>query len=274
VSGFDHVLGITVVDYHTPDDLQGFIESLLDSGPQPPYALCISVVDGTELEALKASELAELTSNQGLVSSTTVHSTNVGYARACNDGADWLSLIDSIDTYAFFNSDTRITPGVLKSCVELLHSDDTYGVCGPRQVDDNGRITHAGIFGTLDKPSHRGWHQPAGQKFQDVRDDAVTVSGSAYFIKRTLWDELHHCPIYKSIDPDSFGAFLQTPLYFEETWCSYHAQAHQKKVVYNGEATMIHRWHKSIAIHGDHRWFWESKSLFVDACDKHGIAHD
>jgi GT2 family glycosyltransferase len=269
-----HALGIVVVDYHTTEELRLFVQSLLDSAPQLPYALVIESVQATDDEALLAGELATLVSDFALSAANTVHSDNVGYARACNDGAHLLSLYDEFDTYAFFNSDTRIREGVLESCVELLWKDPSYGVLGPRQVDENENITSAGIFGTLSKPEMRYWHRPASQLGMDIRDDAVSVSGSAYFVKKHVFDELTQCPIYQESDPDSPGAFLQTPLYYEETYFSYHAQAHDYKVVYNGEATMVHRWHKSISKHGDNHWFSVSKEMFVAACDHHGIDHD
>lgn len=269
------VLGIVVTDYHTPGELASFVDSLCVSAPQLPFAICIELVEGTAPETVWADDLAETLSDVALLAGVTFHSRNVGYNLATNDGVNWLSLVDGIDMYAIFNSDCRIKPGVLESCVELLNSDDSYGICGPRQVDDRGRLTHGGIFGTLEKPQLRGWQSYANQAYQDVRDDAVSVSGSAYFIKRSVWEELASCPIYNGVDPSAHGAFLQCQHYYGETFASYHASAHGYKCVYNGAATMIHGWHKSSPIGGIGEQNLKSdQAFFRKACDAHGIPHD
>jgi GT2 family glycosyltransferase len=198
---------------------------------------------------------------------------NVGYARACNDGALWSALDPEVDTYVFFNADTELRPGVLESCLELLWSRDDYAVVGPRQVNRRGQITHAGIFGPHKGPQLRGWLTREG--FEDVRDDLYSVSGSMYFIKRDVWDELAACPEYRQIDPDSEGAFLTTFLYHEETWCSVHALAHGYKIAYNGSVTAIHNWHGAIGqLESEGTFFKDSKARFVEACQAHGIEHN
>src|SRR6202035_190672 len=111
---------------------------------------------------MRAAELAELHSTQAELAGVTHHLTNCGYARACNDAANWhitatgeyLGTGMTARTLAFFNADTRIRPGVLEKCVDLLESDPTYAIVGPRQVDDENKITHSGIYGTLEAPKH------------------------------------------------------------------------------------------------------------------------
>jgi GT2 family glycosyltransferase len=137
-------------------------------------------------------------------------------------------------------------------------------------------ITHAGIFGTNDKPALRGWKRPDDGQFDEIRDDALSVSGSAYFIKRLCWDELTNCSKYRKIAPDAVGAFLPTPHYYEETFCSYHAREHGWKVVYDGETSMVHKWHKASPVGGvaEKKHMPESRKMFRAACDMHGITHD
>jgi GT2 family glycosyltransferase len=203
---------------------------------------------------------------------------NIGYAKACNSAASAVERYHiPRKTIAFFNADTRLKPGVLDQCHWLLHQNPDWGVIGPKQVNDEGLITHAGIFGTNTKPELRGWKKKDVGQFNEIRDDAVSVSGSAYFVKRTCWDEMTECPIYKEIAPDALGAFLPTRHYYEESFASYHARAHGWKVVYCGVgADMIHRWHKASPVGGvaEKVYMPESRKMFREACDKHGIDHD
>jgi GT2 family glycosyltransferase len=195
---------------------------------------------------------------------------NVGYARACNAAA----AKSSSDHLALFNADCKVTLGALEDCCQALDDHPDWGVVGPRQIDDYGRLTHAGIFGMPTKPQHRAWLHPDSPLYADVQE-AVTVSGAAYFVRRSVWDELTDCPIYRSVAPDAEGAFLPTPHFFEETWCSYHARTHGYKVFYLGTVMLIHRWHKASPVGGwAEQQFPVSQQIFRRACDAHGIEHD
>jgi GT2 family glycosyltransferase len=228
-------------------------------------------VEATDEEVEHAKRLGATLFDSWAVS---VHRGNVGYARACNEAAERLGD-QAMDTYAFFNADTRITSGALKICDDVLWSDESYAVVGPRQIGDNGEITHAGVFGALDHPRHRGWREPAGDKYTDIRDDCVTVSGAAYFVKQHVWWDMADCPLYQESDPGSLGAFLQTPHYFEETFLSYHSICHGYKVVFVGSATILHRWHKASPVGGwAEQQFPISQAIFREACSHHGIPHD
>lgn len=269
-------IGIVVVSYHANEDLTNFCWSLVKADPQIPFSVNIQLVEVTPEELEVAEGLVDMLAEKATFAGITTHVDNCGYARACNDGAHWTNLIVDADTYAFFNADTEIRPGVLEHCVQTLWSDDSYAVVGPRQVTSAGNLTAAGIFGTEAHPQHRGWFEPSHDgRYQDIRPDCVTVSGAAYFIKAPVWNELRDCTLYQTADPDSYGAFLQTPHYFEETWCSYHARAHGYKVVYDGAVTMVHEWMGSTP---GHHWgaqkFEESRPIFRAACDIHGIEHD
>ncbi len=75
--------------------------------------------------------------------------------------------------------------------------------------------------------------------------------------------------------PDATGAFLPTPHYYEETWCSYFARHLGYNVVYDGSVSIGHSWHKSSAVGGEaDSKFKESQSIFRKACDYMGIERD
>lgn len=260
LTGIDAV----VVNYRTPADLERFCASF----PTDASAglVIVNVCPGPD-------DLAVARRWQGRLGASLVSfADNVGYARAVNRAA----TLGRREVLAIFNADIVLTPGALHACHRALMDQPGWGVLGPRQVDDRGRFTHAGIFGTGDAPKHRGWHEADRGQYRDVVP-AVTVSGAAYFIRRDTWDELTRCPTYRN-HIDAEGAFLPTVFYFEETFCSYHAAAHGWEVVYFGEATVTHTWHAAVRATASEDWAarqWvESRAMFRAACDAHGIARD
>lgn len=256
-------IDVAVVDYRTPHDLDGFLASLPDSRGGDLYTLHVGIVDPEDLGPYR-SAIQFVEDHPDASGRWWWH--NIGYGGAANA----LAAAGDREVIAIFNADVRVEGLRLFDCYQALVDHDDWGILGPRQVDERGRIIHAGIFGTNTAPTMRGWMSHAHESYEDIRDDAVSVMGSAYFIKRKLWDELKLC------DGDT-GAFLTTPLYYEETWCSYHARAHGAKVVYYGRSTMVHKWHQSINQRG-HAWsvnrLKESREIFREVCAGHGIECD
>jgi GT2 family glycosyltransferase len=255
-------IDIVVVNYHSPNDLDEFIESLERFPVQADASLTIMEVD-TE------PYVHDFVWN-GKPGRTVGVEGNIGYARACNQGA----ALGQRDIIALFNADVVLSKGAIDLCHDAFQKHPDWAILGPCQVDNGNRIRHAGIFGTLDAPVHRGWNENNHGQYHDVRD-AVTVSGSAYFIRRSVWDELTSCPLYRDVAPDADGAFLPTSHYYEETWCSYHAHAHSHKVLYYGYVTIVHKWHRASLVGG---WAEQqmpaSREYFRKACDYHAIPHD
>lgn len=248
---------IIVVNYQTPEDLQGFLDSL---NVQIEHDIWIGNVSPTSTDSGVMYDYAARHGN--------VHpyewEENVGYAKAVNEMAQH----GNREVLAIFNADVRVSPMGIEQCHDALMASDLWGVLGPHQVDETGRVTHAGIFGTNTEPKFRAWRSHSSDGLDDVQE-AVTVMGSAYFVWRTLWEDLARCD-------GCNGAFLPTPLYYEETWCSYHARAHGYKVMYYGPVKMTHRYHQAIS--KNEAWANEqrkiSQQMFRDACANHGIECD
>lgn len=262
------LLNSVVVNYRTPGDLRVFG----DSWKHDSFGDLVVMNVDPQSEDMRVG--AQLDREHSDITMVAVNE-NIGYARACNTGATF----GDGDVIAFFNADVVLLPGALQECYEALTSHEDWGVLGPRQIDDQGRVTHAGIIGTNSNLKHRAWHQRVKPgEFEDILDDVPTVSGAAYFIKRQLWDELTECPLYRDIAPLATGAFLPTPFYFEETASSYHARAHGWKCVFFGKATIIHKWHGAVKQNNmetqSSRWFLESQAMFRRFCDHHSIEHD
>lgn len=251
-------IDVVVINYHTDVLLQDFIHSFKDHAQ---VGCTLTVVD-VEVDQDSAS-LAD--DEWGLSWLTTRE--NVGYARACNLGASH----GTNDVILLANADTLLSSG-LEECHDALMAHDDWGVLGPRQVNERNQITAGGIFGTDRSISQRGWNEIDRGQFSDIRTDAMSVSGSLYFIKRKLWQELTDCKYMKAFQPDGVGAFLHTPHYYEETACSYHARAHGYKIVYYGPVQMTHLWHKA-SDHGGwaDRQVEKSKHMMRQFCATHNI---
>lgn len=254
---------ILVVNYQTPEDLQGFLDSV---HVQIEHDLWIANVSPTPMDTAVMTDYAQHHS-----AFQFDWSDNVGYAGAVN----YMAYPGDREVIAIFNADVVLSPGSVEACWQALMENDDWAVLGPLQLSQRGRVTHAGIFGTNTDPKHRGWFATQHSEYRDVKE-AISVSGSAYFIKRKVWEQLADCDARVLGGPKPPGAFLSTPLYFEETWCSYHARAHGYKVMYYGPVVMTHKYHQAV----EHNETWAKKQwrisqqMFRDACAKHGIECD
>lgn len=254
---------VVVVNYRTPYDLEGFLASTEVIRDDTKWTLTIIDVDPEDPAAAVA-----IAPDRSLLIQTP---TNIGYGRACNLAATKCQG----DVLAFFNADIVLREGAIEHCVETLLSDSKAAVVGPRQVDTHNRLVSAGIVGGPKGHAHpRSWKQRDRGQHTDV-EELVSVSGSAYLVRRRVWDEMAACPIYQAADPGSEGAFLQTQHYYEETWFSYHVRAHGYKVLYDGKVTITHLWHRASPEKGriDGEVMKESRKVMNRVCAAHRIPH-
>jgi GT2 family glycosyltransferase len=201
---------------------------------------------------------------------------NVGYSHACN----YMASKSNGDVLALLNGDVWLTSTDVANIQDIFDNNPDIHILGPKQRDEKGFITHAGIIGTNTAPKHRGWreHDPYDLLYKD-RVECVTVSGSAYFVRRDVWEAMSNHPEYKKIAPNAMGAFLPTPHYYEETWCSYFARHLGYNVVYDGSVSIGHSWHASTPKPGEgvshaDKYFPISREIFRKACDHFGIERD
>lgn len=261
-SDFEPGIDVVVVNYRTPDDLDGFLNSYATQLSEVPTTLHVADVDPLEPYDGKYNDDS---------ARWTTFDTNVGYSGACNE----LSTHGNREIIAFFNADTELFDYTLDECYAALKENEGWGIVGPMQVDQQGQITHAGTEGGFSHARPRGFRTKRISKYRDVIE-CPTVFGSAYFIKRQCWNELTQCPIYQASYPEVAGAFLPTPHYYEETWCSYHAFWHGWRVVYLGTSIMLHKWHRASPVGGktEREYMPKSRDMFRTMCDSHGIPHD
>lgn len=258
-------IDIICVNHNTAPLLQRFLNTLLQSD-QNTWDLLISDNGSTDgsVEYLKAQT--------ELPAKYIAYNPNVGYAHACNQ----LAYMGKNEIIGLFNADIWFEPNHIPELLNVFRDNPNVAILGPKQRNENGQIVHAGIFGSLEDPKHRGWreHDPNDMLYKDFQQ-CVTVSGSAYLIRRSVWEELTACEIFRS-GFRSQGAFLPTMHYYEETWCSYHAHAHDYQVWYDGRLKSLgHTWHASSQLGAaPDQQMRESQRVFRAACDLHQIAHD
>lgn len=202
-----------------------------------------------------------------------VQNENVGYAAAINQ----LAAQSSSDILCAVNADTWFNTNHVKQVIERFNQHADIAVLGPKQLDERFRIRHAGIVWAPDGTmKHRGWaeYDPLDAGYHDVIPCA-TVSGSIYYMSRAAWDDLNNCKIYKAMYPDVDGAFLPTPMYFEETWFSVHAQHHDWKVVYDGTVpTAGHTWSGSAPHSETLKYFGIAKEIYRETCKVHKVRNE
>lgn len=275
------MIDLCVVSYNTKEKLQRLIDTLASDYDSSIFSLYI--LDNNSTDSTK-EYIRDYINRLGWHGEIIDSNFNYGYSFACN----LLASRGSGNVVGLLNADVWMRSRDVSNIEKRIYELDA-DIYGPKQRDEYGNITHAGIFGTNTTPQHRGWKlaDPGDILFRDSLD-AVTVSGSAYFVKRSVWENLTYDPEYisllghlvgkKSIPLWSVaadGAFLPTPHYYEETWCSYYARHRGYSVVYDGTVSIGHSWHASSEVGGEpDSKFKISQSIFRESCDFMGIEHD
>lgn len=202
---------------------------------------------------------------------------NIGYSRAVNH----LASLGSGPYIGVLNADVWLDGKAVQAIKHSFEAHPEQAIMGPKQMDENHIIRFGGIFWGKGphKLVHRGWNE---LDYSDVlyhdRVECATVSGSAYFVRRSVWDEMAHCPDFKRSCPEAEGAFLVTKHYFEETYLSMHAAHHGHKIFYDGTVPTIgHTWNASTP--GENRgkltnYMVESREIYKKACAEHGIRNE
>jgi GT2 family glycosyltransferase len=266
-------IDLCVVNYNTKDLLKRFLDSLHSDLLMIPKKWNLFIADNGSTDG--SLEFLEDSGFKYKID-LGIANENIGYSAACNQ----LASKSSGDIIALLNADVWMTSEDIYRICRIFEQNEDIHILGPKQMDENYRITHAGIVGTNTHPGHRGWQEydPLDSMFKD-RVDCVTVSGAAYFIRRYVWDALTNNTKYREIYPDAIGAFLPTPHYYEETWCSYFARHLGYNVIYDGAVTIGHSWHASSPKPGEgyshaDAQFAVSREIFRSACDFIGIERD
>lgn len=262
------VIDLYAVAYQAPEETRQFLESLMHVSV--PFSLTVvenASPHGKVREVLQGLAFAQVKALPMCTSAEVIfNSENVGYAKAINHA----SVFGSAPYLAALNCDVEFFRNDAAALiVDYFEANPGVGVIGPRTVDEHNRLTHAAIIATgVASEQHRFWmHLDQGQANDTL--SVPTVSGATYFARRTMWDELTRCPDFQRVAAGAEGAFLPTAHFYEETWCSYHARAHEWDVVYLGTAAMKHLWHRSSPPGSQD--MSSPQTYFRQACREHGI---
>jgi GT2 family glycosyltransferase len=199
---------------------------------------------------------------------------NVGYSAAINA----MGACSGSEILCAVNADTWFSTHHVQQSYMSFVGNPSQGVMGPKQMDEQGRIRHGGIFwdGGKNNPIHRGWAE------FDLEDGLYkdttpcwTVSGSLYYVRRDYWEKLTNHPTQRKIQGRELGPMLDTFMYFEETYVSVAAPYFDYEVIYNGNIeTAGHTWHASNNPGDNSHHFHSSKNKYVEACNAMGFHHE
>lgn len=237
---------IVVVNYRTPHDLAALLHSIDQHPPISDYSLVIVNVTPDAQSTIIAEETVHqgrtLDRNRSSAQIVTFN-TNVGYNRAANAGG----ALGTHQYIAVLNADVVVPDQGFDMCRLALRLHPEVGLLGPRQIDDQRRLTAAGIF----NDKHRGWRELDTGQYQDTRLDASMIAGSIVFQRRTVWELLTQCDATYASDRAGPGPWLETARhYFGDKWLAAHCQAHGWSCCYFGQSTWTHKWHQASKVGG------------------------
>lgn len=203
---------------------------------------------------------------------------NIGYARAINK----MAADTSNDILCAVNADTWFTTKHVKDVINFFEENPNVAIAGPKQMDEQSRIRHAGIYWAGKKayhPKHMGWERKDPQDLMYKEDHPCwTVSGSLYYIRRKVWNAIAEWEPYKSLgfNPKQYHCMPEFDLYYEETLVSQLAHHLGYEVWYNGTSeTAGHSWSGSKAdLKTLSQLAAKSRAQYIYICDKLGIPHE
>lgn len=115
------------------------------------------------------------------------HPTNLGFARACNDGA----LRATGDYLMFLNNDTLPQRGWLTTLLRYAEAHPQVGVVGCKLVYPDETIQHAGVTITLQGvPNHIYGGFPAEHPAVNKSRRFQAVTGAAMLVRRAAFEEV------------------------------------------------------------------------------------
>lgn len=90
---------------------------------------------------------ADFLKKQNMISHVVMNPTNLGFAKACNQGAEAAHG----DYLLFLNNDTEPQAGWLDSLIRIIHPNPAIGAVGSKLLYPDGTIQHAGVVLVDDK---------------------------------------------------------------------------------------------------------------------------
>ena len=267
------MIDLCVVNYNTKPNLEKLLDTLHSDSTNPKnwklYITDNGSIDGTVKWIKKHI-------NKYLVDRLLLKKNN-GYAFACN----YMASKSNSDIIGFLNADVWLTSNDVQKIQKVFDENPHIHILGPKLRNEEHRIVHAGIVGNNSYPEPRGWMElDENDKLYKDRIECIAVSGSAFFIRRHVWNVLTNHPKYKRIFDTAAGAFLPTPHYYEDIWCSYFARFLGYKVFYDGSISLGHTFHASSPLPDqsneapEYKLLPISREMFIRTCEIVGVQSD
>ncbi len=211
------MVSIVIPVYNQIDYTYVCLASILEHTKDVPYEVIIADDVSTDATA----ELTKFAENITICR----NATNQGFLRNCNQAAK-----SARGKYVMFlNNDTQVTPGWLKSLVDLIESDSSIGMVGSKLVYPDGRLQEAGGIIWSDGS---GWNygrldDPEKPEYNYVKD-VDYISGAAILLSVKLWKEI--------------GGFDErfAPAYCEDSDLAFEVRKAGYRVVYQPLSKVIH----------------------------------
>nr|WP_049945272.1 glycosyltransferase [Butyrivibrio sp. AC2005] len=193
------------------------LQSILDNSWNISYEVIIADDVSTD-DTTRLSEIAE---NIRIVR----NSENQRFLKNCNNAAKHAKG----QYILFLNNDTQVQHEWLTSLVELIESNDTYGMVGSKLVYPDGSLQEAGgiIWGDGHAWNYGNGKNPLLPEFNYVKE-ADYISGAAIMIRTSLWKEI--------------GGFdeLFAPAYCEDSDLAFEVRKRGYKVMYQPKSIVVH----------------------------------
>lgn len=265
-------LDITVIAYRSPADVARFVDSISTQRSRDGWELDVLVVDVDPADHATVDALDRVGPGTQIGWGYAKTQSNIGYNAAANGYGH-----RGGDVQIVCNADVAFT-AESPACIEALAVAalvPEWGTVGPRQVNQQRKVTAGGIFGPTDRPKLREFKRHNSHAVWDVRSDATYVAGSIVALRSDVWAELTACPVYQDAANHPAGPWLPTKHWWGDSWLGYHALHHGYCNAYLGDVWAFHDVHGAP---GSLTWGQRNKApdaaLFAAACEAHGISHD
>jgi GT2 family glycosyltransferase len=232
------MIAVLIVNYNTPEHLQGCLRSLETSSDRPE----LEVVVVNNGEAVARDELPRL----GLDLRVVNNQKNVGYGAALNQAA----RLTRSRNILCLNADTRLSDGCARSLADFLERHPQAGVVAPRLVYPDGSLHYScrrdyswrSILGRRVPIGMLPMIEPAIRHHLMLDEDHDSllkpdwVQGSCMMITRSIFEQIG------GFDERFF-------LYFEDYDLCKRVSASGHEIVYLPESEVIHYYARSSARH-------------------------
>jgi GT2 family glycosyltransferase len=183
--------GVVIPTFNGAHVLRPCLEALLAHPPER-CAWTIIVVDDASTDATP-----QLLQSYGARIQAVRHTSNAGFATACNRGAE---AAGDVDHLVFLNNDTLPLAGWLDALVDEASAHPDAGAVGARLLFPNGTVQHAGVAIGQDGWPHHLYAGFPGEHPAVMRSKAVVAATAAcLLVRREAFDALGGFdPVYRN----------------------------------------------------------------------------